>query len=182
MAINIAELKVAINAKVVKLAGAEKVTKQLLGELSRELIEYVFVQKTNDIDAVNRTINACSPVNRKIAIMFFSNFLPFQWVEDEQRFGGMLKKQIEKKTELCITFLASDQTIWDWAQENVEMKAKDKDYLALVTKAVSEAVKKEKGASEILQAVLAGGLTIDNMMLMLEAAAKQVQEEVKEAA
>lgn len=172
--------KVSINGKIEALGNAERITKKVLGELSRELIDYVFVSKSNDIDAVNRTLNACTPVNRKVAVMFFAAFLPFQWIEEEGRFAGLKKKQIDKKLPLCIDFLASDKTIWDWAEENVKVEQKEIDYLGKITKAVEKALKAEKGAQEVFQAVLAGGLNIDNMMALLEAAAQQVQEEMEE--
>ena len=56
-----------INTKIEALAQAEKVTKAVLSELSRELLDYVLVDGTHDIAAVNRTLAVLTPMNKQTA-------------------------------------------------------------------------------------------------------------------
>lgn len=161
-----------INTKIETLANAEKVTKAVLSELSRELIEYVLVDGTHDIAAVNRTLAVLTPMNKQTAILFFGAFLPHKFNEDTSLFGGLDKKAKDKKMELTVAFLAdANNDIWSWAKANVKIEAKEVDYLGKVTKAISTAL--DKGAVsqlDLVNAIVAGGLDVNAVLALMQAA------------
>lgn len=158
-----------INNKIATLAQAEKVTKAVLAELSRDLIDYVLIQEIHDIAAVNRTLAVLTPMNKATAVQFFQAFLPHKFNEDTQTFGGLDKKIKPAKMEASKEFMADENNnIWTWAAVHVEVKAKEKDYLGNVTKAVKQAI--DKGQVEqvaLIQAVLSGGVDVATLMLIL---------------
>ena len=130
----------AVNSKIVKLGKAEKVTKALLGELSRDLLAYVAVQESWDVAAINRLLAVLTPINKKTAVLFFSHFLPFSFNKDEGNFGAMAKnkeKKAKDKEESLAkvgVFLADeDNNIWTYAEENIKVEQKPVDYAAKIT-------------------------------------------------
>jgi len=76
-----------INDKIDALVKSERITKQMLGELSRDLLNYVLVDENHDIQPVNRTLRALTPMNRKVATLFFRAFMPFKYTEAKESFG-----------------------------------------------------------------------------------------------
>ena len=114
-----------INTKITKLGDAEKITKKLLGELSRDILEYVVIDESWDSDAINRLLNVLTPVNRGVARLFFETFTPF--IVEEGVFLGMPKDKKEKQaakikaTTAVTEFLFNeDNTLWTWAATEVE--------------------------------------------------------------
>lgn len=161
-----------INTKIATLAKAEKVTKATLAELSRDLLDYVLVQGFHDIAAVNRLLDVLTPMNKETARLFFLHFLPHNWNEDTNSFGGLNKKAKEKKLELTGKFLADEtNTIWTWAADNIKVEAKEVDYLGKVTKAISQAIDKGHVSQlELVKAVLAGGVELSALTLLMQQA------------
>ena len=162
----------AINTKIATLANAEKVTKSVLSELSRDLIDYVLIQGTHDIAAVNRTLAVLTPMNKQTAVLFFGAFLPHKMNEDTGMFGGLDKKAKDKKLQLSTEFLADESNdIWSWAKDNVKVEAKEVDYIGKVTKAISQAIEKGHASqAELVKAVLAGGLDVAAIMAIMQSA------------
>ena len=167
--------KTTINAKIKKLANAEKVTKAMLMELSRDLLSYVIVDGTMDIDAVNRTVAVLTPMNKQTAVLFFNHFLPFSFDADSCKFGGLNKKQLDAKTALITDFLEDEnQNIWTWAADNIKIEQKAVDYLAKITKDVTKALADEEQGTtvtDVMRAVLAAdGITITDVLLEMQQA------------
>lgn len=162
------ELKV-INAKIKKLAAAEKVTKQVLAELSRDLLAYVLVQESHDVGAVNRLLAVLTPVNFKTAVLFFSAFLPHE-VDEHGTFGGLVKKEKAAKLQTAVDFLENeDNNIWTWADANVKVEKKEIDFLGKVTKAISQAIEKgQVNQLDLVKAVLAGGLELSALTALMK--------------
>ena len=158
-----------INANIEKLAASEKVTKAVLSELSRSLLDYVAIEGTWDIAAVNRTINVCTPMNRKTAILFFNALLPNKFDENTQAFGGLDKKRKDKQVEAIREFLSVEANdIWSWAEQNVKVEAKDPDYLGKIKKAIQKAVESQAVSPiDIVKAIAAGGLDLNAVIALM---------------
>lgn len=136
-----------INGKITKIRNAEKVTKAVLGELSRELLEYV--QETGDIQPVNKLVAVLTPMNKRTAILFFTHFLPYNTEE-----GTFTKKKRNGTFDLANEFLATEDTIWDWAADNIKVEQKEIDWAQRLTKDMTKAIE--------------AGLTFNDIMSILE--------------
>jgi len=187
---------VSINKNITTLSKSEKISKQALRELSRDLLDYVVLDESYDSDAINRTVAACGPMNKKVALMFFVHFTPFL-VDDKGVFGGLNKnkdkKEKDKKAsaELVLEFLSDeDNDIWTWAEANVKVEKKPVDWYGKLSKDVRSAMDKDKGGlsmQEVLRAVMDGGISADDILasMGLLYAAEQVEDanaEMQEAA
>ena len=173
----------AINAKIERLGNAERITKSLLAELSRDLLGYVMVDAMHDIAAVNRTINVLTPMNKKTAILFFSTFTSHKFNDTTQAFGGKDKKQHDDKLAACVAFLSDESnTIWTWAEENVKLEPKPKDYFGQLTKLIERALADEAEglqSVDIVNALLSAGIEQATIELVL--AEKRVTEQAAAA-
>lgn len=126
-------LKAVVYGRLEAIANAEKITRFELGAISRELLMYV--PDSNDIDIVNRLIGVLTPMNRKIAILFFKHFLPWEVEVDHDdefsRFGKKLKadKKVKRRMEMIVEFLSDENAnIWSWAEVHVEVEQKRNQY------------------------------------------------------
>lgn len=162
--------------KIDELASAERVTKQLLGELSRDLLSYI--PDTNDVGMANRLIAVLTPMNKATALLFFKHFLP--WSMDDT--GSVFTKKetspkrLDKKLDAIRKFLSEEgNNIWVWAESNVEVEKKQFNLSDNVKRAVELALKgKEESKSteaadpispaEIIAAVIAAGVTPDDVL------------------
>ena len=168
---------VSMNAKIDAIAAAEKVTKGALAALSRDLLKYLVQDDSNDIAMVNRLMGVLTPMNRATAVLFFTNFLPFEPIADGT-FGGKLKgdKKIARYSAATATFLADEgNNIWTWAKDHVVI-GKAKDYRGEITKAIQRGLNAEKGGltqADVLNAVLEGGLDMDAIVVLLANMAQQ---------
>lgn len=164
-----------VYARLDAIASAEKITRVELAALSREALTYV--TETHDIDLINRLIGVLTPVNRKVSILYFRHFLPWEVEENNkgefERFGKMLKKDkaVKRKMDLIAEWLAEEgNTIWVWQNDNVDL-TKKKDFAGTIKKAVEKALKGDEKSGteplsrhEIMMAVMLGGFTMDDML------------------
>ena len=163
------------------LAQAEKLTKKALGTFSREALVYVL--NTEDIQPINKLLNVLTPMNERVSVEFFRAFTPFKFDKDSLRFAGINKKQREEKGELAIAFLEDDANdIWTWANKNINIEPKPKNYAAKITALVIKARKLDDAegidTAEVLQAVMAAGITAADLLTILaQAANEEVQAE-----
>lgn len=166
----------ALVAKIDEVAGAERVTKQLLGELSRELLEYV--PDSNDVGMVNRLTNVLTPMNKATALLFFKHFLP--WSMDDAGVTFTKKDKSEKRTakklDAIRKFLADEaNNIWTWAEANVDVAKKEFSLADNITRAVELAIngKDESkstlaaepiSAADIMLAVMKAGVGAEDIL------------------
>lgn len=157
------------------IAAAEKITRVKLAELSRDLL--VYVPETDDIDIVNRLLGVLTPMNRETAIMFFSYFLPWDVEHDKegtfQRFGKRTKgeRSVKKKLDEISVHLKDEKfSIWTWAKDNVKIDKK-RDFKGTIKRAIHNALDGDEktdtaalSINEIFDAILDGGLTLDEML------------------
>lgn len=149
-----------ITRRIETMKAAEKVTKKELSALSRELLQFVLIDGNDNILLVNKCINACTPMNRQTAILYFKHFLPFEFnkVNDEdgasptnwKSFGRKFDagKKFSRKLEDTTEWLAvKSNDIWSWAEENVTVET-PLNLAGGVTSAVQAAVTGKKGKRE----------------------------------
>lgn len=171
----------AIVAKIEKLQKAEKITKKMLAELSRDVLEYINVDESNDIATVNRLLDVLTPMNRKTAVLFFAEFLPFKH-DDRGVFGKKIKgeKRIAEKLEQAKAFLADEENnIWVWAESNIKVEKAPIDYAKKISKDVQKALSDEEDgitAGQVLAAVLEGGVTLGDLVALMDQQAEDQQE------
>ena len=161
-------------AALEEIANAEKITRKRLAEMSRDLL--VYVPETDDIDIVNRLVGVLTPMNSKVAIMYFKHFLPWEQEKDNDgnhvRFGKRMQgdKKVNKKLAAITEWLKDESnTIWTWAEDNVEVK--QKDFAGQIKRAIAKALEgDEKSGTEplspekVMESVLEGGITIEQLM------------------
>lgn len=163
-----------------RVKNAETVTRAALAELSRDLL--VYVVESADIDMVNRLIGVLTPMNKGMSLAFFEHFLPHVMEKDPQgafvRFGKRFDKvkRVKRKLQAIEEFLSDpSNTIWTWAGENVEIKKKQRDLSASLSKAVKEALEgKEESRGfeaaeplsheQVVKAILEGGVSVESLL------------------
>lgn len=134
-----------VYARLDAIANAEKITRAELGSISRELLEYVI--DTHDIAIVNRLIGVLTPVNSKVAVLYFTHFLPWSVEKDNNdkfvRFGKMVDKtkQIKRKQGAINEWLADEaNNIWVWADNNIEVEQRQVNVGDMLIKALENAI------------------------------------------
>ena len=146
-----------INSKIAKVAKAERVTKVVLGELSREILDYIYVQGTEDISPINRLLAVLTPMNKATAVLFFKNFVSWKFDDVAAVFTKKNKRKFDECNINVELFLVNpDNNIWTWAANNVVIEPKEVDYTKLLTKNIGDA--------------LEHGLTFNDIMAILQAA------------
>lgn len=158
-----------LDATLETLKGAEKITKDVLRILSREMLDAVHVG--GDIQPVNRLLDVLTPMNRKACVLFFQEFSGHLYSEKEQKFGKRDKGAYAKKEQAASEFLDDPHNnIWTWADRHIEMEAKEFTMLK-VTKMTESLLKKADKAgfkqADVFKAMLAGGLEMDTITAIL---------------
>lgn len=176
----------AVYAAFEEVKNAEKVTKAKLRELSRDLL--VYVPESDDIDIVNRLIGVLTPVNRRVSILYFAHFLPWEQEKDADgnflRFGKRMKgeKKLKRKQEAITAWLADDANdIWTWSDDNVEVKKKD--FMATVSKAIEKALKGDEKSDtppltqdQLMAAIFQGGADVTAMLAACETKVAEMEQ------
>lgn len=150
------------------LAKSERITKAKLSVLSRTVLAYVY--ETNDVAMVTRLLNVLTPVNKRVAAMYFPHFLGWSYNEENFTFGKKAKEKMHsKKFDLTVEWLEDEANdIWVWADNNVQMQVKPKDYAKKLTQLVTKALKDEDegiDAKDVLYAILASDeLSLQDLM------------------
>lgn len=176
-----------LKARIETLAASEKVTKELLAALSRDLLQ--FMLDTGDIRPINLLLEdgKLSPQNRKVAILYFQKFCPFKNLQTEkgefQAFGEIKKAKKEEKFASVREFLADPHNnIWTWANRHVEVKSREFK-IDRVTATVQKAIENGFSPTSILVATLKAGISVNDIMdlvsKMADMAEQQEQEEAK---
>ena len=134
--------KASIAKRIATIAGAETTLKAQLGVLSRELLTYVV--ETGDIEMVTRLFNVLTPINKRRALQYFPNFLPWDFDKKTNEFGKKIKnpKTVASKVEKIKKFLDSaENDIFSWGVDNADKPKKPVNHRANVLKAVNKAIK-----------------------------------------
>lgn len=158
------------NTAVMRLKRSEMITRQTLMVLSRSVLEALHA--TEDIGYVNRLLEVLTPVNRKVAVLYFTHFGGFHYDDALARFTKKSGKRYDECDKLATIFLEDPlNNIWSWAGRNVEIQKKDFE-LAQVTAYMGNVLKKAQKAgvsqADLLRAVLKAGIEADAIIAMLD--------------
>lgn len=164
------------------LADAERITKKVFGELSRDLLEYVM--ETEDIRPINALLGVdaetgkfiLTAANWRVGCMYFHHFVPFtsnfkdiadKGINEGRRvstsplcFAKKSKKRTAKCAEMITEWLADeDNNIWTWQADNLTV-TKPKDFAGDINKVITKALVGDDDnepltVSQVLDAVLA---------------------------
>ena len=182
--------KAALHKKISIVARVERVNKRLIGELSREMLDYLVTQDTGDKDTLNRLIAVLTPKNQDAMIKFMRHFITYKYNEDNGLFEGKIKNKKRKaeKDQLVAEFLAEpENNVWTWEGNKgnrADPKSFEERITELCTNALNGTKKTEKISVEaILGAVLAvDGIGVEHMVPLVEAIVEQEKEELPKAA
>lgn len=171
----------AINAKINLLGEAERVTKAVLSELSRECLTYLVLDGSTDIDTVNRLLGVLTPMNKVTTQHYFTAFLPWKFNQETGTFGAMIKgdKALTAKVDKVKDWLDTpNNDIWSWAAVNMELKPRQsfEDRIAAVIKQALDGIADKDtreglpaiSPADVLKAVVAGGVPIDTVYELLD--------------
>lgn len=153
---------------------AERVTKDALRSLSRELLEQIHYESKiqGDIQPLNRLLEVLTPMNKKALVLFMQEFSGFKYDEDKGVFGKKNKAIYEQCLAASIESLEDPHfNLWTWAERNIKMEAKPFQ-LDKVTKFMQQSIKKAAeegiGKADLIKAVMAGGISVDEIVAVLE--------------
>lgn len=166
-------------AEIIKsVTAAERITKEGLSQLSRELLAHVYVH--GDITLINDLMGTCpetgkfrlTPINWRIAAQYFNHFVAFtsNYESEIQKFavkgeGNRVPLTFNKKSKQKFTtklplveaWLADEANdLWSWSSE-IKMEVKAPDYLKNIANDINKALDEEKGnhgAMEVLAAII----------------------------
>jgi len=183
----------ALMSTIAQVAAAEKITKEGLRTLSRDMLSYVL--ETEDVRPVNALLGQgedgkfiLTPINWRIAVQYFAHFIAFTSNYEEEvkpyavkgkgkRTPLVFNKKSKKKWDKCANEIAAwledeGNDIWVWSN-NAEMDAQPVDYAKKITQAIQTAVSEEKGdmsMNDVMAAVMAAdGVDIHGLLAAMEA-------------
>lgn len=170
-----------LSSRIAKIAAAESITRAELGALSREVL--AFVVATEDVRIINTLLGkgedgkfTLTSNNRRVAGLYFKEFTPFTVAETDSGIVQFAKKKAkvwDKGVAKIEAFLAvEDNNLWTWAETNVEIEGKPAEYAGKLTKLVQKSLADEVEGitgADVINAVLAGGVTVEDLLGMVEA-------------
>lgn len=173
------EHKVPLENNLVRLRRAERTTKEVLAQSSRMLLTYVV--QTSDIAMVNRYLSACTPINREMCRLFFTEFLPWKYIKETKEFTTLRPgvKLWNKSLSDIAQFLSKEENnVWTWAEENTETKERQKNIQVGLKNNLEWAMKGHTskkgtetppiGAANIMKMVIEAGVPLNDIMSALE--------------
>ena len=168
------QFDVAYKANVKKLAASEKVTKELLRSMSRDVLEAHHV--TGDVAYINGLIAALSPMNKKVTILFFKEFSG-HICNGEGVFGKKDKKKYDAAHKASFDALEDPHfNVFSWAESSVEVERKPFT-LGKLQQQMGSLVKKANENriphSDIIRAMFANGIEVGAFMKVVERMAEE---------
>ena len=164
-------------ANVKKLAASEKVTKELLRAMSRDVLEAHHA--TGDIAYINGLIAVLSPMNKKVCILFYKEFSGHLFNEDAGTFGKKDKKRFDDAKKKSFDQLEDPLfNVFSWADRHVEIEKKPFT-LGKLQQQMGSLVKKAEenkiSHADIIRALFANGIEIGEFMKVVEHMAEEQQ-------
>lgn len=163
------------------LRQSEDITKRELKALSRSLLSALHglddAMLTGDIQYVNQVLPVLSPVNKRVAVLYFKEFSGFHYDEKLAVFTKKSQKDYMRACDASIALIADvNQNIFTWAERHVEMEVKpfdEKKVTQFITNQIKKADKDGKGQLEVMRAVLAAGITPQVLLLLMDEMTKE---------
>ena len=165
----------AYKANIKKLANSEKVTKELLRSLSRDVLEAHHA--TGDVVYINGIIAVLSPMNRKMCVLFYKEFSGHLYSEETKSFGKKDKKKYDAAHKASFDALEDPHfNVFSWAERNVEVERKPFT-LGKLQQQMGSLVKKAEenkiSHADIIRAMFANGIEIGEFMKVVEHMAEE---------
>jgi hypothetical protein len=168
---NAEQFKAGFDKQVKALAKAEKLTKDTLRDMSRDLL--LMVQETEDITYVNRVLAVLTPMNLKTAVLFFTEFSGFTYNVEEKIFGKKNKKKYEEIVAQALAKLEDPHfNMWTWAEKELDVGKKPfklEDITKFAERAVKKAAEEGIDQADVLKAFFAGGFTPEALVAVMQA-------------
>ena len=167
MAFNKQAFEAKLASNIDELTKAEKITKAIVRELSREILEAFHI--TEDVAYINAIIGALTPVNKRVAILFFTEFSGFR--VDGGVFTKKDKSKYQKAKDAALAALEDPNfNLWSWAEKEVDIEPKAFD-INMVTKQVERMTKKATDAgltqADVLRAVFKAGFDMEALLTVM---------------
>lgn len=183
----------ALSNQILELARAERITKKLLGSLSRDLLG--LYTETGDVTLINSLLGLAdedgkfvlTPMNWRLAVQYFRAFIPHasNWEELKDivinggkrapfEFGKKSGNRVKKIADALDKWMAVEtNNIWVFS-DSVKVEVKDVDYGKMITMAINKATDEEKGGMtqlEVFTAIMdADDISIGDLIAAMEAA------------
>ena len=159
----------AYKANVEKLAASEKITKDLLRSMSRDVLEAH--HETGDVAYINGIIAVLSPMNKKVTILFFKEFSGHTCNEDGV-FGKKDKKKYEEARKASFDQIEDPLfNVFSWADRHVEIEKKPFT-LGKLQQQMGSLVKKAEenkiSHADIIRALFANGVEVNEFLKVME--------------
>ena len=180
-----AKYKTSFDKRVATLEKSEGVTRETLRELSREVV-FILHQHGN-IHYVNALLKAnITGLNKKGLMQFFKAFTGFNLQEDKEQenFGLFAKKSKSAYDKKRIEFLSLYEdplfNFWSWAERELSVEREPQVFdVSKVQKYIERSLKLASAnhisQAEVLRAVLAGGVSMDTLLEVLNAESETVE-------
>jgi hypothetical protein len=175
-----AKYKTSFDKRVATLEKSEGVTRETLRELSREVV-FILHQHGN-IHYVNALLKAnITGLNKKGLMQFFKAFTGFHLQEDKEQenFGLFAKKSKSAYDKKRIEFLSLYEdplfNFWSWSERELTVEREPQVFdVSKVSKYIERSLKLASANHisqvEVLKAVLAGGVTMEALLEVLNTA------------
>lgn len=150
----------AFNKALSSIGDAERVTKEALKTLSRDVLEAWHA--TGNVAYANKLLLVLTPVNKKVSVAFFKRFSGYSFDDVQGMFTKKSKKRYEQAHKDCMEALTDPHfNIWTWADRHIEVTPKEFDVSA-VTKYMTSTLKKAEGNGltqvDVIRAIFKAGI------------------------
>lgn len=175
-----------LKKRIESLAKAEKLSKELLSPLSRDVLQHLLDE--GDVRPINLLLQdkVLSALNLRTARNFFRTFVPFENIMSQDgktlmSFGKVKPAKKEAKFEAIKEFLDDPMNnIYTWANRNEEVTVKPWK-IEKVSKTIEKAIKEGFNKADIIRAVFDGGIEPKDVISILEQMSKdETKEETKQ--
>ncbi len=165
----------AYKANVEKLAASEKITKELLRSMSRDVL--AAHHETGDIAYINGLVAVLTPMNKKMTVIFFKEFSGHLYSEETKAFGKKDKKRYEDAKKKTFDRLEDPNfNVFSWADMHVEIEKKPFT-LGKLQQQMGSLVKKANenkiSHADIIRALFANGVEVNEFLKVMEHMAEE---------
>lgn len=154
---------------IAKLAASEKITKELLRSMSRDVL--AAHHETGDVAYINGLVAVLTPMNKKMTILFFKAFSGHT-CNEEGVFGKKDKKKYEEAKADSLANLEDPLfNVFSWAERNIEVERKPFT-LGKLQQQMGSIVKKAEenkiSHADVIRALLANGIEVAEFMKVVQ--------------
>ena len=160
---------------VAKLAASEKITKELLRSMSRDVL--AAHHETGDVAYINGLIAVLTPMNKKMSVLFFKEFSGHLYSEETNAFGKKDKKRYDDAKKKSFDHLEDPLfNVFSWADRYIEVERKPFTLGKLQQQMCSIVKKAEQNKishADVIRALLANGIEVAEFMKVVQHMAEE---------